>query len=164
MTSEELLAPEDIKITYSEGGDQQQIGIGATKSKNKEIGSKSDDSDDDSDDIGSPMLASPVVDRNAYNNYESWNKIYGDEKGSQPPEPPRVLPLVEKEVEKDEPKAGRGSSINDVTQFLRIFWPPAPTSRFLLLRPLYWCYKIIDPCLLDCNVIYGRPLILFLKF
>ena len=113
MTSEELLAPEDIKITYSEGGDQHPpIGIGATKPKNKELGSNSDDSDDDDDDsdseeMGSPMLASPVVDRNAYNNFESWNKMYGDEKASQPPEPPRVLPSIEKEDEKEEQKAGK---------------------------------------------------------
>jgi hypothetical protein len=110
MTSEELLAPEDIKITYSEGGDQQQIGIGATNIKDKELESKSEDSDDDdsdSEEIGSPFLASAVVDRNAYNNFESWNKMYGDEKGSQPPEPPRVLPSAEKEEEKEDEKAGK---------------------------------------------------------
>jgi hypothetical protein len=40
------------------------------------------------------------------------------------------------------------------------FLTPSPSSRFLLLSPLYCCNKIIDPLPhWDSGVIYGRPLI-----
>ena len=82
INSEELLAPEDIKITYSEGENNQE-------SKHSE-NEKSDD-----EDFVKPPMAMLVEDRHAYDNFEAWNKMYGDERSQ--PEPPRVLPSVEKD-------------------------------------------------------------------
>ena len=61
-------------------------------------------------------MASLTPDRNAYDNFEAWNRMYGDERAGAgvplAPEPPRVLPSSEKddatttEAEKAEGKLG----------------------------------------------------------
>jgi hypothetical protein len=92
MKSEELLAPEDIKITYSEG----ENNLAAKHSENEKS--------DDGGHIKPPMAMmvedrrtsyDNFEDRHAYDNFEAWNKMYGDERVQ--PEPPRVLPSAEKD-------------------------------------------------------------------
>ena len=60
---------------------------------------------------------------------------------------------------------GKRLSINDVTQFRTIFGPPSlhvtisSTKAFLVLASQnHWHNKILDLLLVDCDVIYGRPL------
>ena len=98
MKAEELLAPEDIKITYSEAveaADQSQKNFEPSELRHP--------------------VASLTQDRNAYDNFEAWNRMYGDERAGAgagaglAPEPPRVLPSAEKdEVTTMEPEKSGG--------------------------------------------------------
>ena len=97
VKSEELLAPEDIKITYSEAD-------------NSDPASKNLFQKFEAPELIHPVAASLTQDKNAYDNFEAWNKMYGDERsgsGLAPPEPPRVLPSSERENEMtDSEKSG----------------------------------------------------------
>jgi hypothetical protein len=94
VTSEELLAPEDIKITYSE-----------TDPNNSKHGSNKnlmEPETDPEEPMTSAVLDSKAsADRNAYNNFEAWNQVYGDEKTNEKVEAPRVLPSTEKQDQGD---------------------------------------------------------------
>ena len=108
------MAPEDIKITYSE-----------TDNINKDNNKLEPETDPEEpmtsalfDSKVSAVLdskSSAVIDSNAYNNFEAWNQMYGDEKSlsNEKVEAPRVLPSTEKQEQVDKPEITQtGKNLN----------------------------------------------------
>ena len=121
------MAPEDIKITYSE-----------TVNNNNNINKIRIENESDPEEPMTSALFEPktsaVVDANAYNNFEAWNQMYGDEKSMsnekpdlspEKPEPPRVLPSTERQDKVDDkienPQTGKnGSKANKRSLFIKM--------------------------------------------
>ena len=101
------MAPEDIKITYSETDPNNNL----NKDNNK-LEPETDPQEPMTSAVFDPKVsavidskASVVIDSNAYNNFEAWNQMYGDEKSlaNEKVEAPRVLPSTEKQDQVDKP-------------------------------------------------------------
>ena len=130
VTSEELLAPEDIKITYSETDNinkdnnklepetdpEEPMTSALFDSKASAVlDSKASAVFDSKVSTAFDSKSSAVIGSNAYNNFEAWNQMYGDEKSlsNEKVEAPRVLPSTEKQDQVDKPENTKtGKNLN----------------------------------------------------
>ena len=122
VTSEELLAPEDIKITYSETDNINKDNNKLESETDPEepmtsalFDSKASAVFDSKVSAVIDSKSSAVIGSNAYNNFEAWNQMYGDEKSlsNEKVEAPRVLPSTEKQDQVDKPENTKtGKNLN----------------------------------------------------